>query len=184
MIARRGYGKFPLVGFQDLYKTDLQNSFRVIRIILRGVPGIVTQTVYHWTLLRGGPRARVPSIILCVKKWSPRAPQRGGSSHSGEGQNGGSQLIKVERSRYNKIPVVEFEDIYKTDLQNSFRVNRIILCGVLALVTQILSWIWGFSLKVPGAILGFMPTSHELKTPLLIMQVSYVWVSNRVNLAE
>src|SRR5271170_5265674 len=90
----------------------------------------VQQTVldtYHWTLLRGPPRARVPSINLCVKKWNPRAPQRGGSSHSGEGQNRGFHLMKTERRGYKKIPLVEFEDIYKTDLQNSFRPNRVIL---------------------------------------------------------
>jgi len=32
---------------------------------------------------------------------------------------------------------VEFKDIYKTDLQNLFRPNRVILRGVLPLVTQI-----------------------------------------------
>src|SRR5271154_4022769 len=69
---------------------------------------------YHWTLLRGPPRARVPSINLCVKKWNPRAPQRGGSSHSGEGQNRGFHLMKTEWRGYKKIPLVEFEDIYKT----------------------------------------------------------------------
>jgi hypothetical protein len=71
--------------------------------------------------------------------------------------------------------------MYETDLQNSFRPNRVILCGVLTLVTQILSRIWGFSLKVPGGILGFMPTSHGLETPLLERQGSYVLVSNRVH---
>src|SRR5579859_6614742 len=50
---------------------------------------------YHWTLLRGPPRAEVPSIILCVKRRDLPAPQRGGSSHSGEGKNGRSQLIKL-----------------------------------------------------------------------------------------
>ena len=103
-------------------KTERNNHFR---------------NVYHWTLLRGPPRARVPSINLCVKKWNPRAPQRGGSSHSGEGQNRGFHLMKTERRGYKKIPLVEFEDIYKTDLQNSFRPNRVILRGVLPLVTQI-----------------------------------------------
>jgi len=45
--------------------------------------------------------------------------------------------MKTERRGYKKIPLVEFEDIYKTDLQNSFRPNRVILRGVLPLVTQI-----------------------------------------------
>src|SRR5271154_70665 len=75
---------------------------------------LLTLETYHWTLLRGPPRARVPSINLCVKKWNPRAPQRGGSSHSGEGQNRGFHLMKTERRGYKKIPLVEFEDIYKT----------------------------------------------------------------------
>jgi hypothetical protein len=92
---------------------------------------------YHWTLLRGPPGAEVSSIILCVKMRDLPAPQRGGSSHSGEGKNGRSHLIKSERRGYKKIPLVEFEDIYKADLQNLFRPNRVILCGVLPLVTQI-----------------------------------------------
>ena len=71
---------------------------------------------YHWTRWRRGLRAGGPSIILCVKKWAPRAPQRRGSPHSGEGQNGGSHLITAERRGYKKIPLVGFQDIYKTDL--------------------------------------------------------------------
>jgi hypothetical protein len=74
---------------------------------------------------------------------------------------------------------VEFEDIYKTDLQNSFRPNRVILRGVLTLVTQIMSQIWEFSLKVPGGILRFMPTSPGMETPLLMFCESYVLASNR-----
>src|SRR5271155_3719060 len=94
---------------------------------------------YHWTLLRGPPRAGGPSIILCVKKWSPRAPQRGGSPHSGEGKNGGSHLITAERRGYKKIPLVGFQDIYKTDLQNSFRVDRAKLRAVSCVVTLSIS---------------------------------------------
>ena len=78
-----------------------------------------------------------PSIILCVKKWSFPTPQQRGSSHSREGKNGKDHLIKAERRGYKKIPLVEFEDLYKTDLQDSFRPNRVILRGVLPLVTQI-----------------------------------------------
>src|SRR5579859_6152425 len=62
--------------------------------------------IYHWTLLRGPPRAKVPSIILCVKKWNLPGPQRGGSSHSGEGQNRRFHLIKTEGRGYKKIPLV------------------------------------------------------------------------------
>ena len=75
-------------------------------------PNAIAGHLYHWTLLRGPPRAGGPSIILCVKKWSPRAPQRGGSPHSGEGKNGGSHLITAERRGYKKIPLVGFQDIY------------------------------------------------------------------------
>src|SRR5579859_1903209 len=92
---------------------------------------------YHWTLLRRPLRAEVPSIILCVKKWNLPGPQQRGYSHSGEGKNGRFHLIKAEQRGYKKIPFMEFEDIYKADLQNSFRLNRVILCGVLTLVTQI-----------------------------------------------
>src|ERR1700733_10814715 len=63
---------------------------------------------YHWTEQRRGLRAGVPSINLCVKKWNPRAPQRRGSSYSGEGQNGGFRLIKAEWRVYKKIPLVSF----------------------------------------------------------------------------
>jgi hypothetical protein len=108
---------------------------------------------YHWTLLRGPPRAGGPSIILCVKKWAPRVPQRGGSPHSGEGQNGGSQPITTERRGYRKIPLVGFKDLYKTDLQNSFRANRAILRGFPAVVTQILAPFWDFH-SVPGRNFG------------------------------
>src|SRR5579859_3194408 len=90
---------------------------------------------YHWTVLRSPLRAAVPSIILCVKMRDHQAPQRRGSPHSGEGKNGWSLLIMTERRGYKKIPLVEFQDIYKTDLQNSFRPNRVILCGVLPLGT-------------------------------------------------
>ena len=80
--------------------------------------------------------------------------------------------MKTEWRGYKKIPLVEFEDIYKADLQHSFRANRINLRGVLTLVTQILSLIWGFSPKVPGGILGFMPTSPEIETPSSMRQRS------------
>jgi len=93
--------------------------------------------VYHWTVLRRPLRATVPSIILCVKKWNRLAPQRRGSPHSGEGQNGRFHLITTEGRGYKKIPLVEFQDIHKTDLQNLFRPNWVILRGVLPLVTQI-----------------------------------------------
>jgi len=42
-----------------------------------------------------------------------------------------------ERRGYKKIPLVEFQDIYKTDLKNSFRVNRTKLGGASRVVTQI-----------------------------------------------
>jgi hypothetical protein len=98
---------------------------------------IIVECAYHWTLLRRPLCREVPSIILCVKKWNLPAPQRRGSSHSGEGQNGRFHLITAERRSYKKIPLVEFQHIYKTDLQNSFRPNRVSLRGVLPLVTQI-----------------------------------------------
>src|SRR5271155_2954752 len=96
-----------------------------------------TSMSYHWTLLRRGLRATVPSIILCAKKWNRRAPQRRGVPHSGEGKNRRFHLIKPERRGYKKIPLVGFQDIYKTDLQNSFRVDRAKLRGVSCVVTQI-----------------------------------------------
>jgi hypothetical protein len=136
-------------------------------------------SAYHWTLLRRGLRATGPSIILCVKKWARRAPQRRGSPHSGEGKNGRVRLITIERRGYKKIPLVGFQDLYKTDLQNSFRANRTILRGFPAVVTQILGPILGFSLKVPGGILGFMATSPALEIPLLVCVGSYVLVSDR-----
>ena len=71
---------------------------------------------YHWTRWRRGLRTAVPSIILCVKMRDRRAPQRRGSPHSGEGQNGRSHLITAQRRGYKKIPLVGFQDIYKTDL--------------------------------------------------------------------
>src|SRR5579859_2583021 len=108
------------------------------------------ERVYHWTLLRRGLRAKGPSIILCVKKWSLPAPQRRGSSHSGEGKNGRVHLIKTERRGYKKIPLVGFQDIYKTDLENLFRLNRVILRGVLPLRTQIPSRTLEFSAKKLG----------------------------------
>src|SRR5271170_5432700 len=114
-----------------------------------------------------------------MKKWSLQAAQRGGSSHSGEGKNGRVQLITTERRGYKKIPVLGFQGLYKTDLQNSFRANRVILRGFLAVVTQILGPILGFSLKVLGEILGFMPTSPGLETPFLICDMTYVLASNR-----
>ena len=92
--------------------------------------------IYLWTLWRRGLRAQGPSIILAVKKWSLAAPQRRGSSHNGEGKNAKDRLVKPERRGYKKIPLVGFQDIYKTDLQNLFRPNRAILRGVVALVTQ------------------------------------------------
>jgi len=92
---------------------------------------------YHWTEQRRPLRATGPSIILCVKKWARRAPQRRGSPHSGEGKNGRVRLITAERRGHKKIPLVEFEDIYTTDLQNSFRPDRAKLRGVSPLVTQI-----------------------------------------------
>src|SRR5579859_1995161 len=92
---------------------------------------------YHWTLLPRPLGATGPSIILCVKKWSRPAPQPRGSSHSPEGKNRRVHLIKTERRGYKKILLVEFQDIYKSDLQNLFRPNRVILRGVLPLGTQI-----------------------------------------------
>jgi hypothetical protein len=92
---------------------------------------------YHWTEQRRGLRGEVPSIILCVKKWNLPAPQRRGSSHSGEGKNGRFHLITAERRGYKKIPLVGFQDIYKTDLQNLFGVDRAKLGGVSHVVTQI-----------------------------------------------
>ena len=68
-----------------------------------------------------------PSIILCVKKWSLLGR---GSSQRGEGQNRRVRLIKPERRGYKKILGVEFEDICKTDLQNSFQSNRARIRGV------------------------------------------------------
>ena len=127
---------------------------------------------YHWTLLRGPPRAEVPSIILCVKKWNLPAPQRGGSSHSGEGKNGRFHLITPERRVYKKIPLVGFQDLYKTDLQNSFRANRAILRGFPAVVTQILAPFWDFHSKSLGGILEFGATSSALEMPLLIFYAS------------
>src|SRR5271154_6898990 len=85
----------------------------------------VTFILYHWTFLRRGLRTKVPSIILCVKKWNLPAPQRRGSSHSGEGKNGRFRLIKTERKGYKKIPLVEFQDIYKTDLQTVWGYDRV-----------------------------------------------------------
>ena len=119
---------------------------------------------YHWTLLRRDLHAKGPSIILCVKKWNLPAPQRGGSSHSGEGKNGRFHLITPERRVYKKIPLVGFQDLYKTDLQNSFRANRTILRGFPAVVTQILGPIPGFSLKVPGRNFG--------------VWVNFIWLGN------
>ena len=114
-----------------------------------------------------------------MKKWNLPAPQRGGSSHSGEGKNGRFHLITPERRVYKKIPLVGFQDLYKTDLQNSFRVNRVILRGFPAVVTQILGPILGFSLKVPGGILEFVLTSPGLEAPLLMFDVFYILASNR-----
>src|SRR5271154_4504620 len=94
---------------------------------------------YHWTPQRRGLRAQGPSIILCAKKRSFQVPQRRGSPHSGEGKNGKDRLITAKRRGYGKFPVVGIQDLYKTDLQNSFRVIRIILRGVPGVVTQILS---------------------------------------------
>src|SRR5271155_4024963 len=94
---------------------------------------------YHWTPQRRGLRAQGPSIILCAKKRSFQVPQRRGSPHSGEGKNGKDRLITAKRRGYGKFPVVGIQDLYKTDLQNSFRVIRIILRGVPSVVTQILS---------------------------------------------
>ena len=79
---------------------------------------------------------------------------------------------------------MEFQDIYKTDLQNLFRPNRVNLRGVLTLVTQIPARTLALSGKVQGGILGFMPTSPELETPLLRVQVSYILASNRVDQGE
>jgi len=72
-----------------------------------------------------------------VKKWSPQAIQWRGSPYSGEGKDGRAQLITTEWRGYKKIPLVGFQNIYNTDLQNSFRVNRSKLCGVSRVVTQI-----------------------------------------------
>src|SRR5271154_3993231 len=100
----------------------------------------VTPITYHWTHLPRPLGATVPSIILCVKKWNRPAPQPRGSSHSPEGQNGRFRLITIERRGYKKIPLVGFQDIYKTDRHNSFRVDRAKLRGVSSVVTQVPSW--------------------------------------------
>src|SRR5271170_207082 len=100
---------------------------------------MLAQFPYHWTPQRRGLRAQGPSIILCAKKRSFQVPQRRGSPHSGEGKNGKDRLITAKRRGYGKFPVVGIQDLYKTDLQNSFRVIRIILRGVPGVVTQILS---------------------------------------------
>src|SRR5277367_3154295 len=92
---------------------------------------------YHWTHLPRPLGATVPSIILCVKKWNRPAPQPRGSSHSLEGKNGRFRLITTERRGYKKIPLVGFQDIYKTDPQNSSRVDRAKLRGVSRVVTQV-----------------------------------------------
>ena len=76
---------------------------------------------------------------------------------------------------------MEFQDIYKTDLQNLFRPNRVNLRGVLTLVTQIPARTLALSGKVQGGILGFMPTSPELETPLLLLQVSQILVIDRTD---
>jgi len=70
-------------------------------------------------------------VLFCVWKSGPF------QLHSGEGKSGRVHLIKTERRGYKKIPLVGFQDIYKTDLENSFRPNRVILRGVLPLGTQI-----------------------------------------------
>src|SRR5271170_3796509 len=93
--------------------------------------------VYHWTPQRRGLRAEAPSIILCVNQQRLPAPQRRGYSHSGEGILRRRWLFMKERRGYKKIPLVEFQDIYKTDLKNSFRVNRTKLGGASRVVTQI-----------------------------------------------
>jgi hypothetical protein len=131
--------------------------------------GSATET-YHWTLLRRGLRAKGPSIILCAKKWSLPAPQRRGSPHSGEGKNGRDQPITTERSSYKKIPLVGFQDLYKTDSQNLFRANRATLRGFPAVVTQILGPIWGFSLKVPGRNFGVWANFTSLGNTLADIQ--------------
>src|SRR5271170_190880 len=94
-------------------------------------------TSYHWTPQRRGLRAEAPSIILCVNQQRLPAPQRRGYSHSGEGILRRRWLFMKERRGYKKIPLVEFQDIYKTDLKNSFRVNRTKLGGASRVVTQI-----------------------------------------------
>jgi hypothetical protein len=43
-MERGGYKKIPLVGFQDIYKTDLQNSFRPNRAKIRGVSSLCSNT--------------------------------------------------------------------------------------------------------------------------------------------
>jgi hypothetical protein len=96
-----------------------------------------SKSYYLWTHWRRGLRAHTPSIILCVQNQRMRAPQRRGSPHSGEGKKCIRRPFMMERRGYKKIPLVGFQDIYKTDLQNSFRPNRVILRGVAALVTQI-----------------------------------------------
>jgi hypothetical protein len=111
---------------------------------------------YLWTHWRRGLRAQTPSIILCVKNGSLRAPQRRGSPHSGEGEKCRLLPFIVERRGYKKIPLVGFQDIYKTDLQNSFRPNRAILRGVAALVTQISGWTLDFSGKKVGENPSFL----------------------------
>ena len=112
--------------FADIMNVELQqsklkshsNSYKITKILhnqqhyklLNKFTGFSMKTTpYHWTLLRGPPRAEVPSIILCVKKWNLPAPQRGGSSHSGEGKNGRFHLIKTERRGYKNILLVELK---------------------------------------------------------------------------
>src|SRR5277367_1954679 len=96
----------------------------------------VIEEVYLWTHWPRPLGVKGPSIILCVIKWALPAPQPRGSSHSLESKNGRVRLITTERRGYKKIPLVRFQDIYKTDLQNQFRPNRVILRGVAPLVTQ------------------------------------------------
>jgi len=49
--------KIPLVGFQDIRKTDLQNSFRPDRAKIRGVSPLVTQILSGTRAFQPKPRA-------------------------------------------------------------------------------------------------------------------------------
>jgi len=62
----------------------------------------------------------------------------------------------MERRSYKKIPLVEFEDVYCSDFQNSFWPNRAKIRGILRLVTQISGWTLNFSGKKLGGKCEFL----------------------------